>query len=140
MDAKVILVKKIDVEPRGHEKSQVPERETDSYAADPDEELEALRLAEHMRRKGIKVRPPRADRGPLHQSRIQITDRHTGKRGISRATSMVHHLILMAAEAHITPEELVRSIIAESPEFRIEMKNFWSRENHGWMETKRGEK
>jgi hypothetical protein len=132
MDAKVILVKKIDVEP--------PLFLDTAVEADPAAELEDLRLVEHLRRKGIKTRKPRADRGPLHQSRIQIIDRHTGKRGISRATSMVHHLIAMAVEAHLTPEELVRSIIAESPEFRTEMKNFWSRENAGWHTPERGAK
>jgi hypothetical protein len=122
MGAKVKLVKKISDIPRIE-----PPIETD-----PAKEVENLRLVEHMLRKGIRNMAPRADRGPLHQSRIQIIDRHTGKRGISRAVSMVHHLIHMASEANITPEELVRSIIADSPEFRLEMAAFWSREGAGW--------
>jgi hypothetical protein len=130
MDAKVKLVKKISDIPRIE-----PPIETD-----PAKEVEDLRLVEHMLRKGIRNMAPRADRGPLHQSRIQIIDRHTGKRGISRAVSMVHHLIRMAAEAHITPEELVRSIIAESKEFQIEMAAFWSREGAGWKTPERGSK
>ena len=60
-------------------------------------------------------------------TKITLKDWHDGPHSVHREVSLLAHLKALADQENMSPENMTRALIAQSPMFRDYMREYWAR-------------